>query len=80
MMIGDFFTDDESYVVREMVEWFLKTYEPSREDAGYADHYGGPFDARVELDMEFEDVSTLDLARAAEILEQGGTIEWTRVR
>jgi hypothetical protein len=76
-------TSDDTQPVQDMVAWFFTEYEdPSencpRDDGEFEYIWGGPFHAEDVLTEKYEGVVTPgDLARAIEVLSEGG--EWSKV-
>lgn len=76
----------ESIEVRRMITWFLSVYEDPVEscphdsaEGGYQFIYGGPYTAEDELWSAFSDADEWHIERAAELLEQLGTTEWSKI-
>jgi len=74
--------DDAAQVMRT---WFLNNYEDPAEscpyetaEGGYQWIWGGPCDAREELEDAFK-CSEKALEKAVEMVEEDGTLEWSPV-
>ncbi len=79
------FRDEQTSAERVdvMTEWFLENFEdPShdlpydKEKGGYIWLWGGPYDARDELEEAFPDATPQELKQALLELEQNGVQEW----
>jgi hypothetical protein len=87
-------TDEALALVKQMIEWFLAHYEDPSANTPYDDGYvylcGGPYDAREEIEANFEtelaDFSDDEHEREEIIdavlaeLESAGGPEWAKIR
>ena len=72
----------EAEAIVEMVTWFFETYEDPAEncsyesaEGGYQYIWGGPCQARDELEAKFPGADESNISRAVEIIERSGT-DW----
>jgi hypothetical protein len=83
---------DAAILINAMVSWFFATYEdPANStpyDGGYVYLCGGPYDAREELEADFQhelearfDADELDeiIGAAVDRIEAGGMIDWAKI-
>ncbi len=81
--------DDEEYNqdrIDELVEWFKENYDTPEnrlphesKEGGYQWIYGGPCDARQELEDKFSKVPEEIIEAAVEEIESDGTVDWTPI-
>ena len=77
-------TPEQMQEVEEMIEWFYENYEDPANgvpyesaEGGYQYVFGGPYDAREELEAQFPDAETNEIDEALEKIEAEGT-EWVK--